>query len=275
VRRSAEVSRPAWINLITGTGPDRKSPIEIVATAASTFSHSSYAEVAGLRGGRFERWTDGVGAMRADRAAFARYWREHNAGVLAEPDAGPLWVVLGDSTAQGLGAPGPDGGYVGQVLAQLRESTGEPWRVLNLSVSGALIRDAVAGQLPHVPARAALVTCGIGANDILFSGPSKLFGDLRRLLAGVPDGTVVLDLPTARGMWGPVGLCSMPYIVRINRVIREVAAQRGLPVASVSAEFRPPWLGKFAVDSFHPSQDGYRDWARALLAAIPAAVPAV
>ena len=34
---------------------------------------------------------------------------------------GPLWVVLGDSTAQGLGAPTPDGGYVGQVLAGLRE----------------------------------------------------------------------------------------------------------------------------------------------------------
>jgi hypothetical protein len=28
------------------------------------------------------------------------------------------------------------------------------------------------------------------------------------------------------------------------------------------------------VDSFHPSQDGYRDWTRALLSAIPAAVPA-
>jgi lysophospholipase L1-like esterase len=274
VRRSAEVSRPAWINLITGTGPDRKSPIEIVATAASTFSRSPYAEAAGLRGGRFERWTDGVGAMRADRVAFAEYWREHNDRVLADPDGGPLWVVLGDSTGQGLGAPLPDAGYVGQALRHLRERTGEAWRVLNLSVSGALIRDAIAGQLPRVPAHAALVTCGIGANDILFSGPSKLFSDLRALLAGVPDGTVMLDLPTARGMWGPVGLCSMPYIIRINRVIREVATDRQLPVAAVSAEFRPPWLGKFSVDSFHPSQDGYRDWTRALLSAIPAAVPA-
>jgi len=30
----------------------------------------------------------------------------------------------------------------------------------------------------------------------------------------------------------------------------------------------PPWTGKFASDCFHPSQDGYRDWARALLAVI-------
>ena len=29
------------------------------------------------------------------------------------------------------------------------------------------------------------------------------------------------------------------------------------------------WTGKFASDCFHPSQAGYRDWADALLAAIP------
>jgi lysophospholipase L1-like esterase len=40
-------------------------------------------------------------------------------------------------------------------------------------------------------------------------------------------------------------------------------------VAEVSAHFRPPWGGKFASDYFHPSQAGYRDWARALLAALP------
>ncbi len=35
--------------------------------------------------------------------AFARHWQAHNDQVLAMD--GPLWVVLGDSTAQGLGAP--------------------------------------------------------------------------------------------------------------------------------------------------------------------------
>jgi hypothetical protein len=40
-------------------------------------------------------------------------------------------------------------------------------------------------------------------------------------------------------------------------------------VAEVSAHFVAPWVGKFACDNFHPSQDGYRDWTRALLAALP------
>jgi acyl-CoA thioesterase I len=274
MQRPPVVSRPAWINLIAGSGPDRKSPVEIFATAASVLTRSPYAGVSGLRGGRFERWTEGVGSIRADCKMFAEYWRDNNKRVLADPDGGPLWVVLGDSTAQGIGAPGPVDGYVGQSLRDLEERTGERWRILNLSVSGALIRDVLAEQVPAIPANADLVTCGIGANDILFSSPGKLFSDLRTLLADVPDGTVMLDLPVPQGFWWLIGRCSVPYICRINRVIHDVAAERGLPVAEVSAQFRPPWPGKFAVDSFHPSLTGYRDWARALVAALPATVPA-
>jgi acyl-CoA thioesterase-1 len=275
MRRPAVVSRPAWINFIAGSGPERKSPVELFANLAAVVTQSPAAGVSGLRGGRIDRWTDGVNAIRADCRSFAEQWRENNERVLADPDGGPVWVVLGDSTAQGIGAPGPDGGYVGQVLRELRERTRQPWRVLNLSVSGALIRDVLAGQIPAIPPSAQLVTCGVGANDILFSAPGKLFSDLRALLGVVPEGTVIIDLPLPQRFWWLIGRCSVPYINRVNRVIREVAADRGLPVAEVSAQFTPPWPGKFSVDNFHPSQDGYRDWTRALLAAIPVAVPVV
>lgn len=273
--RSSAVSRPAWANAIGGTGTNRKSPIEVFATAASVFTRSPYADVTGLRAGKFGRWTDGVTAMREDCVSFKSYWLAHNDRVLHDIemgiDTGPLWVALGDSTAQGLGAPGPRGGYVGQALQQLRRRTGRHWRVLNLSVSGALIRDVLGGQIPQLPQAPDLVTCGVGANDILYSAPGKLFSDLRALLTAVPEQTVVLDLPLPAGFWWIVGRMSVPYITRINRVIHEVAGGRGLPVAEVSAQFTPPWNGKFSCDSFHPSQDGYRDWTRALLTALPAA----
>jgi lysophospholipase L1-like esterase len=275
MQRASTVSRPAWANAIGGVGPNRKSPVEILATAASAFTRTPYAEVSGLRAGRFGRWTDGVTAMREDCVAFAAYWRAHNDHVLhdleTKPERDPLWVVLGDSTAQGLGAPDPRGGYVGQALQQLRRRTGKHWRVLNLSVSGALIRDVLSDQIPDLPQAPDLVTCGVGANDIFYSAPGKLFSDLRALLAEVPDRTVMLDLPLPAGFWWLVGRMSVPYITRINRVIHEVADDRGLPVAEVSAQFTPPWTGKFSVDSFHPSQDGYRDWTRAVLATLPAA----
>ena len=269
------VSRQAWMLALSGVagrgGGPRRSPVEIIATMGSYVTRTPVAGVSGLRAGPFGRWADGVTAMRDDCAAFARHWQAHNDGVLAEE--GPLWVVLGDSTAQGLGASSPDGGYVGQVLAGLRQQSGLPWRVLNLSVSGALTRDVTGAQLPRVPAGADLVTCGIGVNDILYTSPAKLFADLRALIAAVPDHTVLLDLPLPAGCWGFLGRASVPYVTRINRAIRAGAAARGLPVAQVSAHFRPPWPGKFASDCFHPSQAGYRDWSRALLAAV-ASTPA-
>lgn len=290
MHRTPTVSRPGWvtaINALTGTGgADRKSPVEVFATAASVVTHSPYAAAAGLGAGKFGRWTDGVETLRRDRVTFASYWRAHNERVLRERAAGenpgPLWVALGDSTAQGLGAASPKAGYIGQALRELRRSTGEHWQVLNLSVSGALMRDVLAGQIPLLAStigpsaigpgavRPDLVTLGAGVNDILYSAPGRLFSDLRALLAAVPAGTVVLDLPLPAGNWWFVGHMSVPYITRINRVIAEVAAARALRVAPVSANFRAPWAGKFSCDNFHPSQDGYRDWTRAVLAALPA-----
>ena len=273
------VSRPSWmVALSGGNGGRRRSPVEILATAATYVTHNPAADVSGLRSGRFGRWADGVIELREDCVTFASHWDAHNDQALAE--SGPLWVVLGDSTAQGLGAPSPMGGYVGQVLAGLRQRTGRPWRVLNLSLSGALIRDVLRDQLPRIPADAEMVTCGIGANDILYSTPSKVLADVRGLVGAVPGGTVLLDLPLPAGIWGILGRASVPYVARINQTIRQAAAARGLPVAEVSAYFLPPWAGKFGPDNFHPSQDGYRDWARALLTAIPAgteiaAVPAL
>jgi acyl-CoA thioesterase-1 len=270
MHQTSAVSRPAWmVSLSGGNGTRRRSPIEIAATAATYVTRNPAADVSGLRTGRLGRWADGVIALRGDCATFASHWDAHNHRVLTEN--GPLWVVLGDSTAQGLGAPSPMGGYVGQVLADLQRRTRQRWRVLNLSLSGALIRDVLRDQLPRLPAAPDLVTCGIGANDILYSAPAKLFADLRTLIDAVPDETVLLDLPLPTGIWGIIGRASVPYVTRINQTIHQAASARRLPVAEVSAHFRPPWTGKFASDCFHPSQDGYRDWARALLAAIPSA----
>jgi acyl-CoA thioesterase I len=266
----AAVTRPSWmVALSGGDGARRRSPVELLATAATYVTRNPAADLSGLRTGRFGRWADGVIALREHCAAFACHWNTHNEQVLTE--SGPLWVVLGDSTAQGLGAPSPMGGYVGQVLAALRLRTGQRWRVLNLSLSGALIRDVLRGQLPRLPVAADLVTCGIGANDILYSAPAKVLRDLRSLVEAVPDETVLLDLPLPAGIWGILGRASVPYVTRVNRTIHEAARGRDLPVAEVSAHFLPPWNGKFASDCFHPSQAGYGDWARALLAAIPSA----
>ena len=48
---------------------------------------------------------------------------------------GRLWLVLGDSAAQAVGAGSRATGYVGLVLERLR-ADGTPWRVVNLPRSG-------------------------------------------------------------------------------------------------------------------------------------------
>ena len=118
---------------------------------------------------------------------------------------------------------------------------------------------------PAAPAacRTDLVTCGIGANDIFYTMRTSCSGDLRALVATLPDDTVILDLPLPAGLWGPLGLVSLPYVARINRTIYREARARGLPVAEVSRTSGRRGAGKFASDCFHPSQTGYRDWALA------------
>jgi hypothetical protein len=94
---------------------------------------------------RAQRRVDGVAYVDVQARTYADFWQRQNENALTGD--GPLWVVLGDSTAQGLGASSPLHGYVGQVLNALRR-TGTPWRVLNLSRSGAQTRHVLDDQLP-------------------------------------------------------------------------------------------------------------------------------
>jgi lysophospholipase L1-like esterase len=193
-------------------------------------------------------------------APFRAAWERSNA---ADRDRdGPLWLVLGDSTAQGIGAPTFDRGYVGQLRGRLEARDGHVWRVANASVSGARLRE-VKGQLARLdtlPTRPDLVTCAAGSNDLAWRpglrGPRR---GLERLLAELPPGVVVATLPRGLGRRRTEVL---------NGVIRTLAPARGLVVADVWAHTGPPWAGKFAADGFHPNERGYRDWTAAFAAAL-------
>lgn len=220
----------------------------------------------------FRRWCDGVAFVDVQARTFAEYWnRQNETARLAD---GPLWVVLGDSTAQGLGATTPMGGYVGQVLPTLNSDSGRPWRILNLSRAGAQAAHVLNDQLPLLEAlgtKPDLVTCGIGSNDILGTAPKKVHSNLRHLIRRLPSSSVVMDLLHPDRFWAIGSLCT-PYVAGINRTIHATAAECGLPVAKLSRHVRPPWRGKLAPDLFHPNDLGYRQLTNALLAALPATV---
>jgi lysophospholipase L1-like esterase len=215
--------------------------------------------VAFLTGRLMRRLRPGVAATLGITDEYRRYWEESNER--ARHADGPLWVALGDSTAQGIGASAPDRGYVGLLLRRLRESQGRLWRVVNLSVTGARITDVVREQLPRVNevGPPELVTCAIGANDVIRFGFRRVAESLRVLIYELPRGTVLATVPQ--------GL--LPRRTReLNAIIREEAPEAGLRIADAWAHTGPPWQGKYAADDFHPNDSGYAGWCAAFADAL-------
>ena len=198
----------------------------------------------------------GLRRVHAQVARYASEWEDANR--LALEGDGPMWAVLGDSTAQGIGAPSWDGGYVGQLRRALDDGCEHPWRVVNLSRSGARAADVLDRQLPALQAMDPppdLVTCAIGANDMVHRTPlPQLEDQLRSIIARLPERAVMATVPQ--------GLDST-RTAAANRVIREAAPAAGVLIADVWARTGPPWRGKLASDGFHPGALGYADWAAA------------
>ncbi|MET8850775.1 GDSL-type esterase/lipase family protein [Amycolatopsis sp. NPDC004625] len=187
----------------------------------------------------------GVRRVRAQKNPFARAWDEANRTALAS--GRPLWVALGDSMTQGIGADDVDGGWVPRVNARLDP----PFAVLNLSASGARIADVLDHQLPRMlalPAPPALVTVLVGANDMLTPARRRGTADrFARLLAQLPPGrSVVATLP--RGNTAARA---------VNALIDAAAAEGRVHLAELRGPALSPVRGSLADDWFHPNDVGY------------------
>jgi len=186
-----------------------------------------------------------------------RYWSTPQ----GEP-GGLLYVALGDSTAQGVGASRPERGYVGLLAQQLRNRTGEAVQVVNLSSSGARVDDVLTCQLPRLAAlRPDLVTVGIGGNDLLTYDPAAYVQQMAALTAALPAGTVVADAPyLMHGHWERDARRAADLLTRS-------AEGHGLIVVPLHDALRKEgWSAmatQFAADFFHPNDRGHRVWAKA------------
>lgn len=200
----------------------------------------------------------GAQERRRQIAAYSEAWRRGNADAVDRP--GPLWVVLGDSTAQAVGASSPPNGYVGVVAAWFDGRGGDRWRVVNLSRSGATAAAVLTQQVPELRSfpSATLVSCAVGANDLL-----RRSATLEERLAGIaeslPRGSLLANLP--RGL-------RERRAADVNRVIARLVQRHHLRLVDLWSRTGPPWRGKFAGDGFHPSDLGYRDWAAAFIDAL-------
>lgn len=194
----------------------------------------------------------------------SKWWRE-----LAKKKGELLYVAIGDSAAQGIGASTPNRGYVGLLARHIRGATKRTVRVLNLSVSGATVELAVRDQLPRfAKLQPDIVTVAIGANDIALWDPAAFESGIREIFAALPPHTLVADLPCFH----------LPHnerkVAQANRLLRDAAAARGLTVVPLHATTKRQGLRgvatQFANDMFHPNDRGYRVWADAFLPALSA-----
>jgi acyl-CoA thioesterase-1 len=187
-------------------------------------------------------------------------------------DAGTvLYVALGDSAALGIGATAPDAGYVGIVADEIAALTGERVRVRNLSIDGATLAVCIRDELPRLAKlQPDICTLAIGANDVWTFEPGRFRREYEELCAALPPGSIVSELPSFSVV--PVGR----RVREANRIIHEVAARHGFPVAPLTATTSAGGLAAAllgaAGDLFHPNDRGHRRWAAAFLPLVGQAV---
>lgn len=182
---------------------------------------------------------------------------------------GSIWVVLGDSMSQGIGASNYDKGWVGQAAVMLK-AKGYEYQIVNLSSSGARIEDIIKVQLPAMRtlhSKPCLITVLVGSNDLLKSRFRKrLLANLEMLLKKLPEGTIVgnvFDRPET-----PKFIRHLLVSEAASNLLNDMAERQKLVVVPLSQAFQPPWQGKLASDRFHPNDRGYAGVAQAFVETI-------
>jgi lysophospholipase L1-like esterase len=199
----------------------------------------------------------GLGVLQYNKTAFADYWqgRSNQPGDF-------IFVVIGDSAAQSLGASKPENGYVSLLAGRIEQTTGRSVRILNFSQSGATVDDALHKQAARLNSiQADLVLVEVGANDMKQYDKNIFSAKYRQLLQTLPPGRGIVANVPYFGMRPDLNDATSDA----NRIIDSYARSYGVPVADLFSrlqENQSPLI--YASDFFHPNNRGYRLWYDAL-----------
>ncbi|HYF96849.1 MAG TPA: SGNH/GDSL hydrolase family protein [Patescibacteria group bacterium] len=198
-----------------------------------------------------------VGELYTQLARYQKYWDRVNQQKVK--GASLTYIAFGDSAAQGVGATSPDKGYVGLIADELSKDN-KKVRTINLSKSGAKIRDVLDIQLPIYESMnlsgKTLFTVEVGANDIVTFDKNKFEKDMDELMTTMPTGTVISDIPSFKGS----RLARLEYRVdEANGIIYRLAQKHHIKIANLHERVENNHgLRTFSADLFHPSDHGYR-----------------
>ncbi len=218
-------------------------------------------------------------AVAKQNSPFRRRWEEHLLATLdrlqevaERGEELPLvYVALGDSAAQGLGAVTFEQGYVPRIAAALEMTTGREVALLNLSLSGGTSASVLATQLPQLrginlagrPLVPDIVTLDIGGNDV---GVAELsveeFGDrMERIVSQLPRPAFLANIPTFKPLRTEKRASAMS--LQIERAARKHGAGL-IRLEELSNTFGLwEYMSRYhAGDMFHPNSAWYERWAQ-------------
>lgn len=216
----------------------------------------------------------------------ARYLRR---AIPRLPDAARPWIgprggerpirllVLGDSTAAGVGTDTQDDALPGNLARQFAKHFGRGTEWTALGENGATARDLLERFIDEAASASYdVVFLSIGANDALGLRPRRAFSrDVRqlvdRLREASPDAVILVSLMPRFDRFA-----SLLNPLRWNLALHAASLDDGAraAVAGLRGVFTipkpPPYTPEFwASDGFHPGPSGYREWIEFALSSVP------
>jgi acyl-CoA thioesterase-1 len=189
-------------------------------------------------------------------SSYAKYWRQQSA-----KQGEFVYVALGDSAAQGIGASRPELGYVGLLIKQVEQTTGKSVHVLNLSESGAKIEDVINKQIPQLKnIKPDLMTIEVGSNDVANDYDTQKFQQQYDQLASLlPANTFVANIPYFGGR-----LKYNDKAIDASKYVQQAAQKHNLKLVDLqTATKQEQSIFNYSVDFFHPSNRAYKIWSDA------------
>lgn len=192
---------------------------------------------------------------------YTDYWQEQlfNGGNYT-------YVILGDSSALGLGATTVRNGYPGLIAAKIKDS-GRSVKMVNLSSKDATLDDVISNQIPKIANyKPDLVTVTVGMQDI---NDNESVDDISQKYS-----YLIQSLPTHVSYIGELPASydknKNTTIITVNAQIDSIGAQNGINVVPLySATYTKRFdITYYDWDLTHPNDKGYQLWADTFWAAI-------
>ncbi len=211
------------------------------------------------------------------------WWVRRNTPVLPEPvihkkgqvGTGPPFrlLLVGDSSAAGVGAPCAEQSLLGELLALLRKDHQVTYHMLAETgkTTAEILMDLVDEPAEHHD----LVVTALGVNDVTSQVPLNKWSEQQKALINTinskfsPNQLIMSGLPPVREFpalpW-PLNAYMGAYADQLNKMLVQITtAHEGVEFLSLRGY---PDEAKAATDGFHPGPTVYRLWAQNIVAAI-------